>query len=63
MQNYPKKRSSLYTAQMGLRIEPELKADIKMLKDSIDEDVVEAIRIKIRELIAEFKVQAMAKAG
>ncbi len=52
---YPNKRGRVYTAQVGIRMEPELKLEIRRLDAVLETDVVEAIRIKIRELVKELK--------
>jgi hypothetical protein len=52
----PKKRKSSYVEQYGLRIEPELKRELDTLKlENRDDDVNEAIRIFLRELVAKAK--------
>lgn len=52
---YPLKEIHIYSEQLNLRIEPELKEAIKDAKKSSKVDVLEAIRIKIRELVEELK--------
>lgn len=50
---YPTKKSLLYTAQKNLKMEPELKTALEDLQRQCQEDVPEAIRIKLRELVKE----------
>lgn len=52
--NYPQKKTSIYTEQLNLKIEPELKRALIELKPG-NIDVHEAIRIKLRELVQELK--------
>lgn len=58
MSKYPDRKSKLYTENIGLRIEPELKRALEQLKLTSPKDVAEAIRMKIRELVKELSQAA-----
>lgn len=58
MTDYPKRRGSIYTANIGLRIEPELKHEFELLKVTTKIDVAEAQRIALRELAQRLKAEA-----
>lgn len=63
MTHYPKKRAAVYTENFSFKIEPELKRDLKELNAILDDDVIEAIRIKVRELREELRAKAASKAS
>jgi hypothetical protein len=51
MTEYPTKKSSIYTENMGLRVEPALKQAFATLKATTSIDVAEAQRIALRDLV------------
>lgn len=53
MHKYPTKKKAIYTQPITFRIEPELKRALEELKATTTTDVVESIRMKIRELVKE----------
>ena len=59
MSKNPKKKGSVYTAQIGLRIEPELKERLNRLRDTTDNDIGEAIRIRLRDLALELEQETL----
>lgn len=50
MAPYPTKKSKIYTENIGLRVEPELKQVFATLKATTSIDIAEAQRIALREL-------------
>lgn len=63
MKIYPKKRGKVYTDQMNLKLEPELKSELKELNQLLDEDIHEAIRIEIRSLAIRLREKANREAS
>lgn len=58
MSKYPKKPAYVYSEQIGVRLEPELKQALDVLKATTQTDIQEAIRIKLRELVKELQPAA-----
>jgi len=50
MSDFPTRKSKVYTENMGLRVEPELKQVFQELKAKTNIDVAEAQRIALRDL-------------
>ncbi len=57
---FPNRRGQVYTEQIAIRVEPELKDELARLKRVTKKDVQEALRIVIREVAIKLKEESEA---